>query len=67
MFVRHVYIWLEHLELFASRTTVAGACTVSLVSRVPTFCCGGRTVKLNTALDSSWAQNSKGSQTFEIA
>ena len=29
--------------------------TVSLVSHDPSFCCDGRTVEINTSLESSWS------------
>ena len=33
--------------------------TVSLVSRVPSFCCDGRTVAINTPFESSWSTKLK--------
>ena len=38
------------------RTTAPTAVpTVSLVSHDPSFCCDGRTVEINTSLESSWS------------
>ena len=34
-------------------------CTVSLVSHDPSFCYDGRTVKINTPLESSWSTKLK--------
>ena len=34
---------------------VVSLVTVSLVSRVPSFCCDGCTVEINTSIESSWS------------
>ena len=39
-----------------SKSRKGSSTTVSLVSRVPSFCCDGRTVRINTPIESVWSE-----------
>ena len=50
--------WCRPLpDWFATSQSVQS--TVSLVSREPSFCCGGRTVRINMPLESAWSTKLK--------